>query len=217
MSLNNGQNIKVIYANSNVLMQHGLKMIFADGGITNLDQAYSDQQLTQLLKKNQYDLLIFDLDETEVFNLKTLNSFLANRKNQKVLIISNITNEASIFNVLDNGVQGFLTYTCDHDEIVQAVFAITKGNKFFCNKVLELVSNKHLYENVSCEPTNLSSRESEIARLIASGLTNKEVANQLFLSPHTIHTHRKNIMKKLGVRSASELTMSCLRLGIIEA
>jgi len=184
-----------------------------------MDQAFSNEQLNNKLMNKKYDVLIFDLTEKEIFDLKSLNGFLREQSDLKVLIISDVTNEDSIFNVLDKGVQGFLTYTCDDDEIIHAVFAIAKGEKFYCNKVLDLVVNKHLYEKDGdrCAPTNLSARESEIAALIAGGQTNKEVANELCLSPHTIHTHRKNIMKKLGVRSASELTMSCLRLGIIEA
>jgi len=219
MDLNNSENIDLIYASSNILMQKGMKSICQGGGVKTFDQAYSNEQLTNRLSSSKYDVLIFDLSEKDVFDLESLNKFLRKESGLKVLIISNITNENSIFNVLDKGVQGFLTYTCDDDEIIHAVFAIAKGEKFYCNKVLDLVLNKHLYQKdeSSCAPTNLSERESEIAALIAGGKTNKEVANDLSLSPHTIHTHRKNIMKKLGVRSASELTMSCLRLGIIEA
>ncbi|MFT4661832.1 MAG: DNA-binding NarL/FixJ family response regulator [Patiriisocius sp.] len=219
MNLNSKTNIDLIYASSNILMQKGMKTICQGGGVDTFDQAYSNEQLTDQLLTKKYDVLIFDLCEKDVFDLKSLNSFLREQSGLKILIISNVTNEDSIFNVLDKGVQGFLTYTCDDDEIIHAVFAIAKGEKFYCNKVLDLVLNKHLYQKdeSSCAPTNLSARESEIAALIGGGKTNKEVANDLCLSPHTVHTHRKNIMKKLGVRSASELTMSCLRLGIIEA
>src|SRR5690606_10276647 len=117
------------------------------------------------------------------------------------------------------GAHGYLTYECDEDEIIHAVFALKKGEKFYCNKVLDIVLNKHLYkkENESCEPTSLSERETQIVKLLARGQTNKQVAEKLIISPHTVHTYRKNIMKKIGVRSISELTIYCVSIGLIEA
>lgn len=106
--------------------------------------------------------------------------------------------------------------------MINAVFAITKGEKFFCNKIIDAILQKHLYQNgepleEDCAPTSLSPREIEITCLIAEkGFTNKEIAKQLFLSIHTVHTHRKNIMKKLGIRSASELVRYAISTGIIK-
>jgi DNA-binding NarL/FixJ family response regulator len=135
------------------------------------------------------------------------------------LVISDVKNESAVLKILERGIQGYLTYECDEDEIIHAIFAISKGEKFYCNKVLDIVFNKHLYnkEDDNCDAVSLTSRETEIARFIASGLTNREVADKIHLSPHTVHTHRKNIMKKLGVRSASELTIYAIGIGLIEA
>ena len=112
-----------------------------------------------------------------------------------------------------------MTFECDEEEIIHAIFAIYKGEKFYCNKVLDIVFNKHLFkkEDDNCEPTNLTVRETEITILITKGNTNKEVAELIHLSPHTIHTHRKNIMKKLGLKSVSELTIYAISTGLIQA
>jgi DNA-binding NarL/FixJ family response regulator len=85
--------------------------------------------------------------------------------------------------------------------------------------VLDIILNKQFSaaEEENCEPTVLTERESEITALIASGLTNKEIAEELHLSHHTVHTHRKNIIKKLGVKSVSELTVYAMNVGLIEA
>lgn len=215
----NKNSIHIVYASANILMQQGMKILCGTGGVEKFHQAYSTEQLDQLMQDNQYDLLIYDWNERLNFNHTSLNNLLKHRSSYKVLIISNATEETAILSVLEKGVEGFLTYTCDEDEIIHALFAVAKGDKFYCNKVLDIVLNKHLYghQEENCAPTNLSERETEIAKLLAGGLTNKEAAEKLHLSPHTIHTHRKNIMKKLGVRSASELTITCIRLGIIEA
>src|SRR5690606_17652953 len=127
----------------------------------------------------------------------------------KVLIISDIRSTVDVLRILERGVQGYLTRQCDEAEITHAIFAIAKGENFYCNKVLDIILNKSYVDEseLNCEPTALTERENEITALIASGLTNKEIGEKLHLSHHTIHTHRKNIVKKLGVKSISELTV----------
>jgi DNA-binding NarL/FixJ family response regulator len=139
--------------------------------------------------------------------------------NLKVLIISNVSHPKEVLSVLETGVEGYLTRQCDEDEIKHAIFAIHKGEKFYCNKVLDIILNKAIGKESedNCEPTVLSERESEIAVLIAKGFKNKEIADKLCLSHHTVHTHRRNILKKLGVNSASEVTLYALNAGLISA
>ena len=120
--------------------------------------------------------------------------------------------------VLEKGVEGYLTRECDEDEIIHAIFAIAKGEKFYCNKVMDIILNKQYNpEDNNCEPTTLTQRETEITALIAKGMTNKSIAEQLHLSPHTVHTHRKNILRKLGINSVSELTLYAINIGLIES
>jgi DNA-binding NarL/FixJ family response regulator len=71
------------------------------------------------------------------------------------------------------------------------------------------------FDPENCEPTSLTERENEITALIASGFTNKEIGEKLHLSHHTVHTHRKNILKKLGIKSVSELTVYAMSVGLI--
>jgi DNA-binding NarL/FixJ family response regulator len=201
-------------------MHHGMvKICNAGGGISEIDHVNSESLLFEKLGSRHYDLLIMDPKKEHGFGPDTVQRIQDDFGNQKVLVISDVKNESAVLKILERGIQGYLTYECDEDEIIHAIFAISKGEKFYCNKVLDIVFNKHLYnkEGDNCDAISLTSRETEIARFIASGLTNREVADKIHLSPHTVHTHRKNIMKKLGVRSASELTIYAIGIGLIEA
>ena len=211
--------INILHANANHLMHYGLEKVCSGGGVAHLEQVNEGKDLLNKLESGNFDLLVIDPKAENGFGVETLLSIINDNENLNVLVISNVNNESQVLQILEKGVQGYLTYTCDEDEIVHAIFAIAKGEKFYCNKVLDIVFNKHLYkkETVNCDPTSLTIRETEIAVMLAKGLTNKEVADQIHLSPHTVHTHRKNIMKKLGVRSASELTIYALSIGLIEA
>ena len=120
---------------------------------------------------------------------------------------------------METGISGFVTKECSQQEIVAAIYATAKGEKFFCNKVLELILDKHLQkeEKDKCLPTDLSVREVEVVQLTASGLNARQVAEKLNLSHHTVYTHRKNVMKKLGLGSVSELTLYAVKTGLIRA
>jgi len=220
MNLNKTHNISILHANANHLMHYGMvKVCKSGGGVEIIDQVVDEDELFDVLSKKKYDILIVDAKKEHGFGLECLLKVQKEYKDQKILIISDVKNESLVLQILEKGVQGYLTYTCDKDEIIHALFALNKGEKFYCNKVLDIVFNKHLYkkEVESCDPTSLTVREIEIARMLAKGDSNKEVAEKIYLSPHTVHTHRKNIMKKLGVRSASELTIYALSIGLIEA
>ena len=214
------QGLSILHANANFLMHYGIqKVCSSGGGIDKIVQVSDEESLLKALSANSYDLLIVDPKKEHGFGVECVLRIQNEFNDQKIMIISEVKNESLVLQILEKGVQGYLTYSCDESEIIHAIFAINKGEKFYCNKVLDIVFNKHLYkkEVESCDPTSLTVRELEIAKMIAKGGSNKDVAEKIHLSPHTVHTHRKNIMKKLGVRSASELTIYAISIGLIEA
>lgn len=211
--------LRILHANSNILMQNGLKTLAErGGGIDELKVCVDEECLLALLKEGLWDLLVIDYQAGGFDSVSTITRIRQAFPAQKMLVISGVIDNTQVLQVLEQGTEGFLTYECDEAEIVHSIFAIAKGEKFFCNKVLDIILNKHLYNTAedNCSPTSLSERENEITALIAQGKTSKEIAEQLFLSPHTVHTHRKNIMKKLGVKSASELTLYAINVGLIQ-
>jgi DNA-binding NarL/FixJ family response regulator len=211
--------LRIIHANANVLMQNGMRVIVdSGGGIDELLRCYNEKQLLDTLVSGPVDLVIIDHQCPNYFSIQTVFNVRKKFPDQKMLIISGINNNGDVLQVLEQGTQGYLTHECDEGEIKHAIFSIAKGEKFFCNKVLDIILNKHLYaaEDENCAPTSLTMRENEITGLIAQGYTNKQIAEQLFLSPHTIHSHRKNIMKKLGIKSTSELTVYAINVGLIQ-
>lgn len=208
--------IKILHANSNILMANGLKAVLSKGwGVSEINNCRSEDQLFNCLEKNCWDLVILDPNSSDNFCLETFLRIRKKYKSQKVIVISAMKDERLVQKILENGVQGYLTRECDEDELIHAIFAVTSGEKFYCNKVLDIILETR--DTPDCNATILTERESEITALVAKGLTNKEIANQLCLSHHTVHSHRKNIIKKLGVSSVSELTLYALNVGLIES
>lgn len=207
--------LRILHANANVLMANGLNAILKKGGgIDQIQNAQDEDTLFSYLNNEQFDLVVIDPLSSERFTIGTTLKLKEKYPQKKVLIISDIHSAQNVLQILEKGVQGYLTRQCDEAEITHAIFAIAKGEKFYCNKVIDIALNKEFDED-NCEPTVLTERENEVTTLIASGLTNKEIGEKLHLSHHTIHTHRKNILKKLGVKSVSELTVYAMSVGLI--
>ena len=208
--------LKIFHANSNVLMANGLKSILGKGGgIDEIETFSKEEELFNQLYCQKCDLVILDPDSSDYFNYNTFLRLRSSFKDLKVLVISGMNNQKEVLKILEKGVQGYLTRECDEDEIIHAIFAIAKGENFYCNKVLDIILDNR--DAPDCTATVLTERESEITAFIAQGLTNREIGDKLHLSHHTIHTHRKNIIKKLGVSSVSELTLYALSVGLIKS
>jgi DNA-binding NarL/FixJ family response regulator len=209
--------VRILLADSQYLIVEGLKAILdSHEDIQVVADAYNVQQLTDNIEKFQPDLVVMDHNSVEFFEDKALSDFISREEKIPFLIISQEVDRARIRAILESGVNAFLTKYCDREEIVSAVFASVKGEKYFCTKVLDILIHPESEHAGSCEPTNLTAREIEIVRFIASGFKTRDIASELHLSPHTVHTHRKNILKKLGVSSGSELVLYAINTGIIK-
>jgi DNA-binding NarL/FixJ family response regulator len=178
----------------------------------------NEEELIASLRINPPDLVVMDYSQSDNFRPGSVAKIRSISPLSRILIISADTRKENIFQVLELGVTSFLTKTCGTNEILDAAQATLKGDKFFCTRVIDFLLEKSFAKatDVSCPPTPLSNREIEIVQLSAKGLIAKEIADVLNLSTHTIYTHRKNIMKKLHINSASELVLYAVNKGLVQ-
>ncbi len=210
--------VKVLHISESLLSRCGLASIIgSDSGIAPIEHARDEQEALAHYAADKYGLVVFsDLKASEI-QKRLLKHIIQQDPKQKVLVIGETENAREVLWLLEQGVDGYLTRECDRDEIIHAIYAIIKGERFFCNKVLNILVERHMMkdEEDDCSATNLTLREMDITRLIAEGKTSKEIATHLHISQHTVQTHRKNIMRKLKVNSVSELTLYAVNTGLI--
>ena len=215
-----GKDISIIIADNQYLVRQGLKCLLKkQSNIELLGEVTDEEELLDMLNGVKPDVVVMDYNQEGAFSTDTVGKVKTISPSTKILIISADDHKETIYQVLEYGVNIFITKTCDEEEIIDAVKAASKREKFFCTKVLDYLLEKSFPKNedaVTCAPTPLSPREIEIVQLIAQGLIAKEIADRLCLSTHTIYTHRKNIMKKLQLNSASELMIYAVNHGIID-
>jgi DNA-binding NarL/FixJ family response regulator len=210
----------IIIADSDYLVRVGLQhLIRRSKGFEIVAEAQSENDLIKLLKENHSDIVILDYNQQDAFGIETIRRINKISPKSKLLIISADNSKKNVFEVLELGVNSFLTKQCEEEEIINAIKAVSKGEKFFCNNVLNLILEKSFSpeETDDCSPTPLTFREMQIVKLITAGKIAKEIADVLNLSVHTVYTHRKNIMKKLELSSTSELVIYAINHGIIES
>lgn len=211
------QQTKIILADPQFVTRTGIKMVLSQNiEFQIVSEVKDSDELLKEVKAKQPHVIIIDymgyFQIDDLIKVKTLSP------KTNIMVISSDHDKNNIYKVLDCGIKNFITKECDSEEIIQAVRATAKGEKFFCAKVVDIILEKHFnIKNEHCEPSQLSQRETEIVQLIAEGLTGREIAQRLFLSHHTISTHRKNILKKLHVNSTSELILYAIRFGIVSS
>lgn len=169
------------------------------------------REITQELKP---DLLIADYNIPGYLSLDKLESVITDTQ-VNTLIISADNNTQTIRQSLKIGVKGYITKECSREEILLAIRSTAKGEKFFCHKILDVIMNKESEQSQACEPTVLTNREMEILELLAKGFSTQRAADKLNLSPHTIHTHRKSIIRKLEIKSPTEFVLYAIDFGLI--
>ena len=210
--------IRVIIADAQMLIRIGLNKIISEvNHIECIDEAENAEKLLCSLEKNEADIIIIDYAQPNHFNVDIIQTIKKKYPNTEFLVISTDNNKETILKSINDGVKGFLTKECDDEEIINAIEATANHEKFLCHKVIDIIIDKHLHkEDDNCTALNISSRESEIIRLTSKGWNAKTIADHLFLSTHTVYTHKKNIMKKLKLKSTSEIIVYAIQNNLVD-
>jgi DNA-binding NarL/FixJ family response regulator len=207
--------IKIALADAQYLTRAGLKhLLAAQAQLAVVAEATDRAELEEAILSKQPLVVIIDHHNTDQFSMDDIAWLHVAHPQIKILVITDDHEKLHIHQLLDCGVNCILTKHCSPEEIVSAVISTSKNEKFFCNKVLEVILEKEEGPDTSCRPSNLSVRELEIVNLVAKGVSTKEIADRLCLSLHTVYTHRKNIMRKLSINSVSEMILFAVNAGI---
>lgn len=212
--------IQVIVADSNYLVRKGIASIVAlHKDLDLVAEAKTYEELYSNLKKYPHSVLIIDFLTLFPKNLG-LKQITTSFSSLKVLGITDIQPRLLIAKSFENGLTSYLLKECDEEEIIQAIYATAKGERFLCGKIADVMSGSGKdFENapsfVACDGFAVTERELEIIRYVAEGYSNKQIADKLFLSTHTVTTHRKNIMNKLGIANTAGLVLYAVKENLI--
>ena len=210
----------VIIADSSELILKGLKSIlqpYVDDEII-FSLCFSDLKEKVKVLKNIF--LIIDYT-SQGFSLDEIVE-LKNRYPKVIMMaVTPYTNAQTIVQAIRAGIESHIKKECSVAEIKNAFKITSKGDKFFCDDIVKQMRNENInpknifFKSLDPNPVQLSKRELQIIQFIAEGYTNSQIAAIIYLSNHTINTHRKNIMKKLGVNNTTGIVMYAVKTQMV--
>ena len=173
------------------------------------------------IRSLQPDVVLMDISMPHLNGLEATRIITGANPKTKVLILSMHESEAFLRRVLEAGAIGYLLKDSTADELFLAIEEVHKGNSYLSPSLARKLINDYIEsrkrgQGKDTEPF-LTGKEREVLQLLAEGNSNQAIANSLDLSPKTVETHRKKIMKKLNLRNITDLVRYAIRMGIIES
>lgn len=199
--------IKVLIVDDHDLFVEGMKSMFKpDDGISVTCHTQNGHEVPSILETEAVDVILMDIDMPILDGIATVE--LLNRSDYEIPVLM-LTMHQSIRRIrgaLSKGAQGYILKDASKSELIEAIQKVSKRQNYFHPKINDTVfdyfKGKSVAKNTLQE---LSEREIEIIQCLAEGKNTKAIADTLFISEHTVKTHRRNIMQKLGVKTSAEL------------
>lgn len=180
------------------------------------------ENLVEKVAKDNSDVLVMDINMPEKDGIQVLREFNEKGFTCKVIILSSYDDVKLIKEVIKLGASGYLTKQCAGENIIDAISTVAQGNQYFSSSVKDKIFNA-LTGNTQNQPydvneviASITSRELEILSLITNEKSGKEISEILFISTNTVETHRKNLMKKINVKSSIGLVLFATKHNLIE-
>lgn len=207
--------IRILLAEDHLLIRQGLRRLLEnEDHFQVVGEATHERELFEVVERSAPDVVIMDIS----FGAHLIPHVLKLVPNVRLLVISSYSDEAYVQETLRLGAIGYVLKESGTDELVHAVREVYEGRRFLSKTLSERVLDTFVQgtrENPDDILATLTNREREVFVLAAQGLRNQEIADQLFISARTAETHRTNIMRKLSLRTQSDLVRFALRRGII--
>lgn len=212
--------IKVIIVDDHQIFLDGLKEVFkAFDEIEIVGEANDGVDLIDLLSKTSCDVILMDVNMPKMDGKDATKYVKAHFPNVKVLMLTMHDTKAYIEKLIKAGADGYLLKNTAKGELKKAISVVCEGQNYYSPMVTQTVMSSMREEKaVKAEygSVELTDREKDVLTLIAKEMTSHEIAEKLFISHHTVESHRKNLIAKLGVRSLAGLVKYAVKIGLDE-
>lgn len=212
--------IRILLADDHVMMRQGLRHILeSHSDIDIVAEAGSGIEAVEAARRYRPEIAIVDVAMKELNGIEATAQILKHSPETAVLILSMYSDERYVVRAVKAGARAYVLKNSAGEELLQAIDALRQGLAFFSPAVARIfqdgVSRLHDSGEVNDRFDSLTDRERQIYQLLAEGNANKDIANRLNLSLHTVETHRWRIMEKMDLHSIAELVLGAVRRGLV--
>lgn len=214
--------VRILLVDDHTILRDGIAAILNSvAGMEVVGGCSSGEEAINVAMERKPDVILMDIMMGGMTGLEATRWIKEQDSSIKVLIISSEIKKELVSNGIKAGIDGYLPKDVDKATLVEAIHSVMQGKKYFNAAITNLVFEDFYQGESEGRKTvqkiskDLTSRENEILRLVASGKSNQETADILFISVKTVETHKANILGKLGLKNAVELTKYAIKNGII--
>lgn len=216
------KNTKILIVDDHEVVRDGLRNILLSlENVSIAGEAGDGEEAIKLYNTVRPDLVIMDISMPGMNGIEATRIIKEKDPEAKILILTMHDNQEYLNQIIRSGAKGFILKNTDKEELLEAVKTVASGENFFSKDISKLIIDNYIRSAKEQEKTDgfkevpLTKREIEILKLIASGYSNQEIANILYISYNTVDTHRKNIMHKLSIKNTAGLVRYAIEKGLI--
>jgi two-component system, NarL family, response regulator NreC len=211
--------IKVLIADDHMIIREGLRsLIEKEAGMEVVAEAGSGREAIRLVEKLKPGVVIMDIAMSDMNGVEASRKITTGTPEVKVLALSMHRDRRYVLGMLEAGASGYVLKDCAFEELAGAIRQVAMGHTYLSPRIADVVVKGYLNKLSDASHAGgvaLTPREREILQLIAEGLTTREIGARVYLSTKTVETHRRNILQKLKLRNAVDLTKYALREGLV--
>jgi NarL family two-component system response regulator LiaR len=221
-----GGEIRVLIVDDHAMVRQGLRTFLelqdtSDLRILVVGEAVNGVQAVEIARQTQPDIVLLDLVMPEMGGIQAIPKILACSPHSRVIILTSFGEEDKVLPAIRAGAQGYLLKDIPPDELVQAIREAYQGNvqlhPEIVKKLMSAIATQEVTVNrfVSDPIGELTEREQEVLSQIADGLSNREIAEKMFISEKTVKTHVSNILSKLHLEDRTQAAIYALKHGFV--
>ena len=215
-----GARVRIMIADDHPLVRSGLRALLErDGEFQVIAEAADGYEAIDLAVLHKPDVILLDVGMPRLSGPDAAQSISQKLPAVRIVMLSMHSDESYVLRALKAGARGYLLKASPEADVIAAIRAVASGNAYFSPSITKLLVEEYVVEarrrGVDDSYELLSTREKEILHLLASGKTNREIAELLFISVATVETHRNNVFQKLHLHNLAELILYAVRKGLI--
>ncbi len=213
--------IKIIIADDHEIFRDGFKLMLSkQKDIQLIGEAANGRELVELVNEHIPDLVITDIKMPIMDGIEAAKKIAAQFPDMGIIGLSMFDEDDLIIDMLEAGAKGYLLKNANKEQIIEAIKTVYNGDPYYCkttsNKLTQMIAKSKFNPYRKKEVIEFSDREQEIITLVCQELTNKEIADKLFLSSRTVEGHRLKIMEKMNVKNPVGLVVYALKHGLVK-
>ena len=211
---------KIIIAEDHTILRAGLRALLSSReDIEVIGEAGDGREAIRIADQLVPDLLLIDLSMPKLNGIEAIKEIKKKHPKMKILVLTVHKGDEYIIASLEAGADGYILKDASQNELLLAMDYIMNDKLFLSPSISDKIVTGYLLNKSQNKPKssldNLTNREREILKLIAEGLTNKKIADHLFISLKTVEKHRANLMQKLNLRNTASITAFAIEKGLV--